>query len=168
MGSTLSETALEGATTVSEATQSEVKYRQKRFISLLPLLTILLIKRFQRESEETQLEVQKSILASLIPLPYPFLPQPVNVMALLKESAEKERMVSGIAKRDQPSESEMVTGGVLTSQSQNVRQKRAGDFPSFQPMWAANAGSECGHWLGPMNWHSCCCCCSTTRDKLAM
>jgi hypothetical protein len=92
MGSTLPETALEGATTVSEATQSEVKSRQKRFVSLLPLLAILLMKRSQRESEETQPEVQKSILASLIPPPYPFLPQPVSVnMMLLKESKGKEK-----------------------------------------------------------------------------
>ncbi len=64
MGSMLPETALEGATTVSEATQSEVKSRKKRFISLLPLLTVLLMKRPQPESEETQLEVQRSVLAS--------------------------------------------------------------------------------------------------------
>jgi hypothetical protein len=104
MGSTLPETALEGATTVSEALQSEVESHQKRFASLLPLLAILLMKRPQQESEETQMDVQRSILASLIPSPYPFLPQPISVnMTPLKESKGKEKMVSGITKRDLPS-----------------------------------------------------------------
>jgi len=132
MGSMLPETALEGATTVSEttlegATQSEVKSCQKRFISLLPLLITLLMKKSQvRESEETQLEVQKSILASLVPPLFPFLPQPVSVkMTPLKESEEKEGMVSGIVKRDLSSESETVTERDLASHSQNVRSKRS-------------------------------------------
>jgi hypothetical protein len=83
----LPETALEGATTVSEATQSEVQSRKKRCDYLLPLLTVLLMKRPQRELEETQLEVQKSVLASLLPLPYPFLPQPVSMLALRAHNA---------------------------------------------------------------------------------
>jgi hypothetical protein len=114
MGSTLSETALEGAT-VSEAAQSEVKSRKKRFVSLLPLLAVLLMKRPQRESEETQLEVQKSVLASLLPLSYPLLPQYASMLPLLKELANEEKMVSGIAKRDQPSEFETETEKDSTS-----------------------------------------------------
>jgi hypothetical protein len=132
MGSTLPETALEGATTVSEATlegamQSEVKSHQKRFISLLPLFITLLMKKSQvRESEEAQLEVQKSILASLVPPLFPFLPQTISVkMTPLEESEEKEGMVSGIAKRDLSFKSETVTERDLASHSQNVRSKRS-------------------------------------------
>jgi hypothetical protein len=123
MGSTLSKTMLEGAT-VSEATQSEVKSCKKRFVSLLPLLAVLLMKRPQRESEETQMDVQ-SVLTSLLPLSNPFVPSYTSMLPLLKELASEEKMVSGIAKRDQPSEFETETEKDSTSQSQNVRQKRA-------------------------------------------
>ncbi len=129
MGSTLSETTLEGAT-VSEATQSEVKSRKKRFVSLLPLLAVLLMKRPQRESEKTQMDMQ-SVLTTLLPLSIPFIPSDASIdhidhasmLPVLKELASEEKMVSGIAKRDQPSESKTETDS--TSQSQNVRQKRA-------------------------------------------
>jgi len=123
MGSTLSETTLEGAT-VSEATQSEVKSRKKRFVSLLPLLVTLLMKRPQRESEKTQMDVQ-SVLTTLLPLSNPFVPSYASMLPLLKELASEEKMVSGVAKRDQPSESKTETEKDSTSQSQNVRQKRA-------------------------------------------
>jgi len=43
----------------------------------------------------------------------------------LKELASEEKMVSGVAKRDQPSEFKTETEKDSTSQSQNVRQKRA-------------------------------------------
>ena len=122
MGSTLSETTLEGAT-VSEATQSEVKSRKKRFVSLLPLLAVLLMKRPQRESEKTQMDVQ-SVLTTLLPLSNPFVPSYASMLPVLKELASEEKMVSGIAKRDQPSESKTETEKDSTSQSQNVRQKR--------------------------------------------
>ena len=121
MGSTLSETTLEGAT-VSEATQSEVKSRKKRFVSLLPLLAVLLMKRPQRESEKTQMDMQ-SVLTTLLPLSIPFIPSDASMLPVLKELASEKKMVSGVAKRDQPSESKTETDS--TSQSQNVRQKRA-------------------------------------------
>ena len=121
MESTLSETTLEGAT-VSEATQSEVKSRKKRFVSLLPLLAVLLMKRPQRESEKTQMDMQ-SVLTTLLPLSIPFIPSDASMLPVLKELASEKKMVSGVAKRDQPSESKTETDS--TSQSQNVRQKRA-------------------------------------------
>jgi len=107
MGSTLSETTLEGAT-VSEATQSEVKSRKKRFVSLLPLLAVLLMKRPQRESEKTQMDMQ-SVLTTLLPLSIPFIPSDASMLPVLKELASEEKMVSGVAKRDQPSESKTET-----------------------------------------------------------
>ncbi len=47
------------------------------------------------------------------------------MLLLLKELANKDKMVSGIAKRDQPSEFETETEKDLTSQNKNVRKKRA-------------------------------------------
>ncbi len=82
MGSMLLETTLEGATTVSEATQS--KPRQKRFISILPLFITLLMKNSRlQESERAQSEVQKSFLAPLTIPFYPFLPQPVSKIDII-------------------------------------------------------------------------------------
>jgi hypothetical protein len=108
MGSTLPETALEGAT--------------------LPLFFKVLIEgSLSYKSEEAQTEIEKtSLTPSIPPLLLPFLPQQViTKMTPLNESKEKEEIVSRVAKRDLSSKSEAETERDLTSLSQKVRSKRS-------------------------------------------